>query len=386
MARPLTIAYVCVEDPADKRSWSGTFHHLAEALRAVGHRVVVVGPLRPQPLLFLCRALNQVLVRLIGKRFHWRDSTIMSKAYARIVERKLKDIPADLIVAPAGLAAIAHLRTVVPIVHVNDRCLAGAVGYHAILTGLVPWSLRDSLRLERKALQRADLTIYASDWASEAARKVMPAVSARIRTIPFGANSQEVLAPEHRDFPNGPLKMLFVGVDWVNKGGPVAVAALRDLGRRGFDAQLVVCGCDVPEGITDANIIREGFLSKNDPRQRMRLEEHLRTADIFILPTRFEAYGIAFCEAAAHGVPALGSRTGGVPTIVLDGTTGFLFDLGDDGSGYAARIEQLVRDPEMWQRMRTAARERYEEHFTWRAFVQRLLAEVEAAGLINALR
>ncbi|HRQ86246.1 MAG TPA: glycosyltransferase, partial [Flavobacteriales bacterium] len=66
----------------------------------------------------------------------------------------------------------------------------------------------------------------------------------------------------------------------------------------------------------DPDLVREGFLNKNLPADMARLEHHLRTADFLILPTRFEAYGIVFCEAAAYGLPALASRTGGVPTIV----------------------------------------------------------------------
>ena len=160
----------------------------------------------------------------------------------------------------------------------------------------------------------------------------------------------------------------------------------RELARRGINAQLIVCGCEVPKEVTDKNIVREGFLSKSDPRQRARLEEHLHAADLFILPTRFEAYGIAFCEAAAYGVPALGTRTGGVPTIVVDGETGHLFAPEEGGRAYASRIIELVRDPGRWQRMRTAARARYERVLTWEAFVDALLVQCEAAGAIKRER
>lgn len=386
MARPLTIAYVTTEDANDKRSWSGIHFHLAEELRKQGHRLVLIGPLRPQPLLFLLRAFNQLTLRLFGKRFHYRDSPILSRAFAGIIARELRGSKPDIILAPAGLAAIAKLKTDVPIIHFNDRSIAGAVGYHSILKDPFGWSLRQSLDLEREALRNAALTVYTSEWAAEGARRTEPTAASRIRVIPMGANLGHVPPPEQRVFPPPVLRLLLIGVHWENKGGPLAVDVLRELVRRGIKAQLIVCGCDVPKEVTDSNILREGFLSKSDPVQRARLEEHLRSADLFILPTRFEAYGIAFCEAAAYGVPALGSRTGGVPTIVREGETGFLFDLDEDAGPYADRIEQLVRDPALWQRMRAAARIRYEKHFTWHAFVQRLLAEVEASGLVNSAR
>ena len=387
MPRPLNIAYITVEDAADKRSWSGSLFFLARALRDQGHRVILIGPLRPEPLSFLCRAFNQITLRLLGKRFNYRDSFILSKAFARIIQRRLNGIQADVVLAPAGLSAIAHLRTPMPIVHFNDRSVAGALEYHAVLKDLFDWSREQSLALERLALRNAALTVYASDWAASAARLSCPEAAHKMVVIPMGANLEEApSAPPPRDFPQGTINLLFIGVNWENKGGPIAVDALRELGKRGINARLIVCGCDVPADVRDENIVREGFLSKSDPAQRARMDEHLRTADFLILPTRFEAYGIAFCEAAAYGIPALGTRTGGVPTIVLEGETGHLFDLADGGVAYADRIERMIGDPQAWQRMRQAARKRFEEHFTWTAFVTELMRKVQEVGLVSRAR
>lgn len=385
--RPLTIAYVTIDDPADVRAWSGIHHHLAEALARAGHRLVPVGPLRPQPLLFLCRLLNQATLHLLGRRFHYRDSFVLANAYARMLERRLRDVQADIVLAPAGLAAIARLRTGIPIVHFNDRSIHAALEYHAVLKDLLPWSRKQCIALEREALERARLTVYTSEWAADGARKACPARAGDIVVIPMGANLDPVPAPPPpRAFPAAELKLLFIGVDWENKGGPVAHAALQELKRRGIRARLVVCGCPVPAAFSDPDLVPEGFLDKRDPQQRERLIGHLRTADIFILPTRFEAFGIAFCEAAAYGLPALGPRTGGVPTIIVDGVTGFLLPPAADGVAYALAVEELVQHPERWQRMRGAARARFEQHFTWDAFVARLMDQLAARGVVTSDR
>lgn len=387
MARPLRIAFVTVEDASDKRSWSGSLFHMASALRRAGVELELIGPLRPRPLLFLLRAFNQLALRLLGKRYHYRDSFILSKAYASIIEGRLKDKNVDLVLAPAGLAAIAHLRATMPIIYFDDRCLAGAMDYHAVLSGLFRWSREQSLELERLALRNAALVIYASEWAASAARMAYTAEVSKIHVIPMGVNFDELPPPpKQRDFPAGRINLLMIGVDWVNKGGPVAYEALRELKRRGHQARLVVCGCEVPTTINDPDVVSEGFLRKDVPDERERLEQHLREAHFFILPTRFEAYGIAFCEAAAYGIPALGTHTGGVPTIVQDGVTGCLFALDSNGAAYADRIEELQRDAARWQAMRSAARKRAEEVFTWDAFANALVAQVEASGLVNKAR
>jgi glycosyltransferase involved in cell wall biosynthesis len=385
MKLPLTIAYVTVNDPRDRRAWSGTDHHLLRALQRRVACVEVIGPLRPQPELFLCRAFNQVLLRTTGRRYHYRDSMVMARAYARTIGARIQD--ADLVVAPAGLATTALLRTRVPIVYINDRCIAGALGYHRILRDLAGFSRRESLALERQALTNAALAVYSSHWAADAARAAMPAAAHKVRMIPFGANLEEVPPPPApRAFPPERIKLLMLGVNWEDKGGPIAYDTLLHLKRRGQPAQLVVCGCDPPPAFDDPGLVREGFLNKNIAADRARLQEHLRTADFLILPTRFEAYGIVFCEAAAHGIPVLATRTGGIPTIVQEGITGHLFAPEEGGTAYADRILELVRDPDRWQAMRQAARTRYEHTLNWEAFVDALLHEAQGAGLISSSR
>lgn len=384
MKLPLTIAYITVDDPNDRRTWSGINNFLLEALRRRVDRVVTVGPMRPQPVLFLSRALNQVLLR-VGKRFNYRDSFALSRAYARIIHKRLEGV--DLIVAPAGLASTAMLRTQVPIVYVNDRCLAGALDYHRILRDLAGFSRKEGIELERRALQNAAVAIYSSDWAARGAAEAYPEQAERICMIPFGANLETAPAPpDDRVFPPEKLKLLMLGVNWEDKGGPIAYQALQEVKRAGLVAELVVCGCEPPAELDDADLVREGFLNKNVPADLAKLVHHLRTADFLILPTRFEAYGIVFCEAAAYGLPVLASRTGGIPTIVQEGRTGHLFDLKEDGRAYAERIVQLVDAPERWQAMRKAARQRYEGTLTWDAFVAGLLQAAQEAGALNKAR
>ncbi len=379
MKKDLRIGYITTEDPHDRRSWSGIMYHLFEALKDEFKVVEPLGPLRPQPELFIGQASNQLLLRLLGKRFNYRDSFMLSKAYARSLGRRMEKKRLDVLVTAAGLPTIALLNTNLPIVYFNDRCLAGALDYHTILSDLTPASRKEGLAVEERALANASLVVYASHWAADAAREHYPQHAHKVHVIPMGANlAVDPPEPAERQAPSDPLKMLFLGVKWKEKGGPIAYEALQVLKSKGRRTKLVVCGCDPPPECDDPDLVREGFLNKNLPEHRARLEEHLRTADLLILPTRFEAYGIVFCEAAAYGVPAFATRTGGVPTIVQDGITGFLFDPQDDGTAYAEKIEALVSDPSRWRAMRKAARERYKDTLTWKAFVRTLADQIEA--------
>ncbi len=387
MERHISIGYITVDEPRDRHSWSGTNYFLLRALEAAGYRVHTLGPLRPQPVLFFCMVFNYITTRLLKRRFHYRDSFILSRAYARLLKKRITGVHIDLFLAPAGLASTALLHTEQPVIYFNDRCVAGALDYHEILSGLFAFSRKQSLALERKALANAALAIYSSHWAADAARHGYPASASKVKMIPMGANLEaSPSAPSVRDFPSKKIKLLFVGVSWRDKGGAIAYKALLELKRRGQPAQLVVCGCTPPPEYDDEDLVREGFLSKNIKADRERLEGHLRTADFLIVPTRFEAYGIVFCEAAAYGVPVLATRTGGVPTIVQEGRTGYLFELSEDGEAYADRILKIIAEPAHWQEMRTNARKRYEDVLNWEAFVGSLFDQVAEAGLIKSER
>ncbi len=376
MKLPITVAYLTIEDARDRRTWSGTHHFLLKELEQRVERVELLGPLKQPLTVTVCKVLNQLGLRLLGKRFNYRASPWVARSYARAVERKLAGVSADLLIAPAGLSTVAFLRTTIPIVYINDRSIAGALGYHDILVDLFDWSREQSLATERAALRNAALSVFSSDWAADAAKQAAPDVADRVRMIPFGANLPEAPPSISTGSAQGDtLKLLFLGVNWVEKGGPIAYDTLLRLKERGVAVQLVVCGCEPPSDCDDPALVREGFLDKNKADDLARLQEHLRTADLLLLPTRFEAYGIVFCEAAAYGLPVLATRTGGIPTVVQDGRTGILFGPDEGGADIAARILGLLADADRMERMRHEARVRYETVLNWSAFVDALLAQ-----------
>ena len=92
------------------------------------------------------------------------------------------------------------------------------------------------------------------------------------------------------------------------------------------------------------------------------------------MPSRAEAYGQVFCEAAAFGLPALSNSVGGIPSIVVDGETGFLLTPGSPPRAYADTIEGALADPERYAGIGLAARARYRAVLNWRAFGERLMA------------
>jgi glycosyltransferase involved in cell wall biosynthesis len=86
-----------------------------------------------------------------------------------------------------------------------------------------------------------------------------------------------------------------------------------------------------------------------------RVAEYLRAADVFAFPSVFEALGIALVEAAACGLPAVASRTGGIVDVVEDGVSGRLVTPGD-AAALAEALLDLSEDPALRSRMGKEAR------------------------------
>ncbi len=76
----------------------------------------------------------------------------------------------------------------------------------------------------------------------------------------------------------------------------------------------------------------------------------LATADLFLLPTESESFGLSALEALASGVPVIGTNAGGLPEVVRNGETGFLCKVGDVEAMAAAALE-LLRNPDKWKAM-----------------------------------
>ena len=88
----------------------------------------------------------------------------------------------------------------------------------------------------------------------------------------------------------------------------------------------------------------------------------LQRAEIYVQPSRREAFGLAALEAMQAGLPVIASAVGGLPELVVDGATGRLVPPGDVDA-LATAMAVLINDPELRRTWGTAARQRAEQHY-----------------------
>ncbi len=171
--------------------------------------------------------------------------------------------------------------------------------------------------------------------------------------------------------------VLFVGRIQPLKGPDVAIAALAAMPCR--DATLVIVGgasgadgdCEMDKAVALADDLgvseRVMFV---EPKPHHLLSSYYRAADVVVVPSRSESFGLVALEAAACGIPVVATAVGGLLNVVHDGVTGHLVE-GRDPARFARAMTQLLNDPVGAAAMGAAAAVRA-RHFTWSFTAARL--------------
>jgi len=155
--------------------------------------------------------------------------------------------------------------------------------------------------------------------------------------------------------------LLFAGRIQPLKGVDLAVGALAALDDP-TAVLLVVGGPSGVDGDREVVRVREqvrhlglgGRVRFVPPQPHARLADYYRAADVCLVPSRSESFGLVALEAAACGTPVVAAAVGGLRSLVVDGETGVLVE-GRDPLAYAAPVERLLADPSAAARMGRAA-------------------------------
>ena len=205
-----------------------------------------------------------------------------------------------------------------------------------------------------------------------------------------GPRSGARAALAHLRLGDGPV-LLFVGRIQPLKRLDVAVRALAEM-RDPHAVLVVVGGGSGAEGDQEVERMRKlvahlGVADQvrfADPQPHHLLSTYYRAADVVVVPSRSESFGLVALEAAACGTPVVAAAVGGLRTLVEHGRTGFLVD-GADPAEYAAYIDAILGDPFLAQQLSTAAARRARD-FTWStaaARLRRLYADITAGSLVE---
>ena len=259
---------------------------------------------------------------------------------------------------------------------------------------------------EKTAYEAASGIIAVSNGMREDILRCYPAIdSERVKVVHNGIDLEAWKHPQGQEAdaqaattlkrlgidPDRPT-IVFVGRITRQKGLPHLLRACEQLPA---DVQVILCAGapDTPEIKAEVEGLvahlrdkRTGVVWIEEMLPRPELIAVLAASDVFVCPSVYEPLGIVNLEAMAVGLPVVGSATGGIPDVIVDGETGLLVPIEQvqDGTGtpidparfeadLAERLTTLVTDTEAAKAMGQAARHRVEEHFAWQAIAQRTM-------------
>ncbi len=249
--------------------------------------------------------------------------------------------------------------------------------------------------IEREAVRESAAIVAASEIEAAELRRFYQADHAQMRIIPCGVDP-DVFHPVRQADARDQLGLdqcqrivLFVGRIEQIKGIDILLRALALLFFHRPELRREICllvvggaldpGDDAPETekITELRrLVHDHRMEDNvtfvGSRDQTQLTLYYAAADVCAVPSLTESFGLVALEAMACGTPVVGTRVGGLQTLIEDGESGFLVPAGDY-KALAGSIAQVLTDHRLRMHLAHGARDRA-EHFTWRSVGDRITA------------
>jgi glycosyltransferase involved in cell wall biosynthesis len=299
----------------------------------------------------------------------------MAPALGRALDRLYAEWPFEVLhahnLAPAGHAAARWVR--------RRRGSAFVVSAHGPDMIHVAENSSVGRRACVAAMAAADLVMANSTWAARRCEQIAGR-SLPVRVVHLGADMPSEVAPS-----NGRVRIVTVAHLVRRKRHDVVLRALAGLEPAGRPEYLVIGDgpCREPLerlaaelGVAD----RVRFLGQLDNPEAVA---RAAACDLFVMPGVEEPFGIAFVEAMAAGLPAIGSRGEGGPEDIAAAGPGMVLVEPDDPAGLASVLDRLTADRAELARLGAAARETVAANFTWeRCGVETVAAYRMALGAL----
>lgn len=161
-------------------------------------------------------------------------------------------------------------------------------------------------------------------------------------------------------------KFLFVGRDFIRKGGPLVYQAFCLLHKKRPEMELLVAGPKenpYPDN-TNPNYHFYGDCDYNTTANLFNM------ADVFVMPSKFEAYGLVFVEALTFGLPCIGRDAYEMPYIIKDGATGLLLKE-ETPEQLAHLMEQSITNTFLTKNVQ-ANKDKYQAEYSWDKVAERI--------------
>jgi len=232
-------------------------------------------------------------------------------------------------------------------------------------------------------LRKADRLIAVSEAAGHFARSLGFAQK-RITVVPNGVdlscfNGKVDAVLMRKELGIGDRPLIVTASRLIKRKSPgLLVSAFAKVLKVIPDAKLVIAGSgreehNLADQVRELNIADSVSLTGGLAKEKVA--QLMAAADIFVLPSRLESFGLSLLEASAAAVPVVCSSAGGIPEVFTDGVNALLYPPGDDDA-MAKAIIRLIQDRELAKKISVNAMETA-KRFTWETAAERTLRVYE---------
>jgi len=381
----MKIAWTTVYNAQDPADYDGRGYYLPKSLEMQGIDVSYVGNLKVpnlyKPVIKLKKRIYENNVDFLKpylpyKTYHHLFEPFVLKSYAHQISKGLsqsKNIDFVFSGVCLYLQPIAYLDCKQPLITWTDTPMIGALDFYPGngRNEVSPEYIKNGIACDKAAYHRADLVLFASEWAAQTAISHYQLPSEKVKVVPFGSNipsnyshAETLAAIEAR--PSSHCKLMFLGYDWQRKGGDLALEVTSKLNQAGLTTELTIVGCNPPIEPSLASQVRcLNKISNASPEGINQLQKLLLDSHFLILPTQAESFGHVFCEANSFGVPSLASNVGGIPTIIKDNVNGKKFSKDAKAEEYCEYISSLFENYSQYKELARSSLHEYETRLNW---------------------
>lgn len=368
---------ICMAAPYDitnSKSWSGTPLSLYSAMREIDGNEITTFDISKHHNYFNVRAN---ILRHLDVADSFRSKSLVSKLgpsamnplNSRILAKHCASAQYDAVLEFGGY--LPHEKILPYYIYTDSTNDARLSFYHKY--GVLPCgdenisleTFKRAAEFVRRIYTNAEAIFTMSDWLSDSLINVTGVSPEKVHTVYAGANWHDTILSKNlvaKDITNKTeLNLLINGVDFRRKGVDIAVEAVKILNcESDIRYNLHVCGIREPYPKNEF-VVDYGFINKS------KLIELLNLCDVFVLPSRFDCFGIAFVEAMTFGLPCVGRNICAMPEIIDRGVNGELVD-SDDPTELAELIAKICT-PQLYSKYSESAIKKSQK-FTWERVAQ----------------
>jgi D-inositol-3-phosphate glycosyltransferase len=321
--------------------------------------------------------------------------------FARRIARHLQveGLDYDLIYSHYWLSGVAagRLRAELDAPWAHTAHTLGLVKNRQLARGARPEPLK-RIAAEREIARAADLLVVSTEAELEDMVECYGADRNRISVVAPGVDlatfrPQERAAALHQIGRSGQRLLLFVGRLERLKGVEIILRAIPLLGASGDGVRLLILGEDSQDAAeSEKQRLRQvafdlGIADRvhfAGPVAHNQLPAYYAAAELCLMPSYSESFGLVGLEAQACGCPVVASNVAGLASLVRHGVTGYLVS-GDNPADYAVRIRGLLDDPELGMQMGRRGT-LLAQRFSWGKMADRLLTDFDVLARRHQLR